>query len=288
MKKLISLSMLLLLAAGCSKNNESSLSVTFDIRYPGQTKVSGNSFESGDAAGLYMTEYSSGVALPLMLFGNAISNAALTFDGSSWASSPRVFWDKGMKYDVYGYYPYGHPTSIDEYEFSVSQDQSTSGDSSTPGGYEASDFLWAKTEGVKYPDVVRLDFSHRMSRLVVRLVKGEDFDGELPEDISVRVHGTVTDALIDLGSGAVEKSRYGGTHSLTMRKDAPDTFSAIIVPQRIERKQPLIEVLTDGVSYLLETRFVFKAGVQHCAIVTLNSDPAKVKIDIGGDIGGWN
>lgn len=151
-----------------------------------------------------------------------------------------------------------------------------------------SDFLWAKSEGVKYPDVVSLDFSHRMSRLVVKLVKGKDFSTELPDDISVLVHGTVTDALIDLGNGAVEKRRNAVTHSITMRKDGPDTFSAIIVPQRIEKKQPLIEVLTGDVSYLLETRFVFKTGVQHNAVITLSADPDKVRIDIGGEIEGWN
>ena len=287
MKKLLYLS-LLLLAAACSKTGKDELSVRFNFRYPGQAKVSGASFESGDVTGLYMTEYSSGVALPLMISGNAADNAALTFDGSLWTASPKVFWDKGMKYDVYGYYPYGAPNSTDSYGFSVQQDQSTPREGGTPGGYEMSDFLWAKSEGVKYPDVVSLDFSHRMSRLVIKLVKGKDFSAELPNDISVLVHGTVTDALIDLGNGAVEKRRNAVTHSITMRKDGPDTFSAIIVPQRIEKKQPLIEVLTGDVSYLLETRFVFKTGFQHNAVITLNADPDKVRIDIGGEIEGWN
>ncbi len=287
MKKLLYLS-LLLLAAACSKTGKDELSVRFNLIYPEQTRVSGASFESGDVTGLYMTEYSSGVALPLMISGNAADNASLTFDGSHWTASPKVFWDKGMKYDAYGYYPYGDPSSIDCCEFSVQQDQSTPRDDGTPGGYEMSDFLWAKSEGVKYPDVVSLDFSHRMSRLVIKLVKGKDFSTELPDDISVLVHGTVTDAVIDLNSGAVEKKRNAVTRSIKMRKDGPDTFSAIIVPQRIEKKQPLIEVLTGDVSYLLETRFVFKTGVQHNAAITLNADPDKVRIDIGGEIEGWN
>lgn len=287
MKKLLYLSLLLLTAA-CSKTVENELSIRFNLNYPGQTRVSGASFESGDVTGLYMTEYSSGVALPLMISGNAADNAALSFDGTLWTASPKVFWDKGMKCDAYGYYPYGAPNSMESYEFSVQQDQSSPRLGSTPGGYEMSDFLWAKSEGVKYPDVVSLNFSHRMSRLVIKLVKGKDFNTELPDDIIIRIHGTVTDALIDLNTGAVEKRRNAVTHSITMRKDGPDTFSAIIVPQRIEKKQPLIEVLTGDVSYLLETRFVFKTGVQHNAVITLNADPDKVRIDIGGEIEGWN
>ncbi len=282
----------LLLAAACTKFNgpesENPLEVRFNLLYPSQTKASAGAFESGDVTGLYMTEYTDGAASPLQVSGNAANNAALSFDGSSWTSSPKLFWDKGVKYDVYGYYPYGTPASVDDYSFRVATDQSTKGGSGELGGYEASDFLWAKTEGVKYPDVVNLTFSHKMSRLVVKLVKGEDFEGDIPDDAVVKVHSTVPDALIDLSSGAVVKDNYGTASTVTMLRNGESTFSAIIVPQRIQNKQPLVEVITSNVSYLVESRFVFKSGVQHTINITLSSDPAKVKIDIGGEINGWD
>ena len=45
-------------------------------------------------------------------------------------------------------------------------------------------------------------FAHRMSKLNVRLVRGEDYDGELPEEAEVYVHNTVPSATIDLSQGS--------------------------------------------------------------------------------------
>ncbi len=291
MKKILFIS-ILLLAAACSKSGstvEDDSQIRFNLGFSGQTRVLANTFESGDVTGLYMTEYDgSNKPTPLLASGNAVNNAALRFDGTSWATSPTLFWDKGVKYDVYGYYPYANPTSVDEFRFSVAADQSTAKTTEALGGYEASDFLWAKQTGVKYQDVVRLTFSHRMSRLVVKLVKGDDFEGDIPKDVVVKVHGTVTDAIVDLGSGVVVKDNYGKTQTITMKKENDSVFSSIIVPQRIDNRQPLIEVLTSNVSYLMESRFVFRSGIQHSINIILDSDPAKVKIEIGGEIQGWN
>ena len=283
---------MILLAAACSKSGtkvEDGTEIHFNLGFSGQTRDTANAFESGDVTGLYMTEYdSSNKPVPLQVSGNAVNNAALRFNGTSWVTSPTLYWEKGVKYDVYGYYPYSKPASVDEYRFTVATDQTTAKTSLALGGYEASDFLWAKQAGVKYPDVVNLTFSHRMSRLVVKLVKGKDFEGDMPKDVVVKVHGTVTDAIVDLGSGVVVKDNYGKAQTITMKKESDTVFSSIIVPQRIDNRQPLIEVLTNNVSYLMESRFVFRSGIQHSVNIILDSDPAKVKIEIGGEIQGWN
>ena len=97
---------LLLLAAACSKSDtavEDDSQIRFDLGFSGQTRVMANTFESGDVTGLYMTEYDGSNKPTLLLAsGNAVNNAALRFDGTSWTSSPTLFWDKGVKYDVYG------------------------------------------------------------------------------------------------------------------------------------------------------------------------------------------
>ena len=283
---------MIILAAACSKSGtavEDSTEIHFNLGFSGQTRATANTFESGDVTGLYMTEYDSqNKPVPLQVSGNAVNNAALRFNGTSWVTSPTLYWDKGVKYDVFGYYPYAKPASVDEYRFTVASDQTTAKTSGALGGYEASDFLWAKQTGVKYPDVVNLTFSHRMSRLVVNLVKGKDFEGDMPKDIVVKVHGTVTDAIVDLGSGVVVKDNYGKAQTITMKKESDTVFSSIIVPQRIDNRQPLVEVLTSNVSYLMESRFVFRSGIQHSVNIILDSDPAKVKIEIGGEIQGWN
>ena len=105
----------------------------------------------------------------LMPSGNAVNNARLTFDGEERHSRPIMWWDIDTKYDVYGYYPYASPSSVEEYRFSVKENQAAPGTETELGGYEASDFLWAKASGVSYPQKVKLQFSHRMSRIVINL-----------------------------------------------------------------------------------------------------------------------
>lgn len=293
LKQIIYLASLLVFIAGCAKPEKSmespSLEMEFDVEYPGVvSKATMTGFEAGDVIGLYMTEWADDEPVKLVASGNAINNASLTFDGDSWKSRPKTWWNVDTKYDAYGYYPYASPTSVDEYRFSVREDQSTSKDGNTLSGYEASDFLWAKTSGIFYPQKVNLKFTHKMSRLVINLVKGEDFEGEFPEDIVVKVHSVVTDAVIDLGVGVVTKDSHATTHSVTARKEAEGRYAAIIVPQNITRRQPLVEIISGSVSYLLESRLNFKSGVEHTINVTLTSDPSKVRIDIGGELQDWN
>lgn len=71
-------------------------------------------------------------------------------------------------------------------------------------------------------------------------------------------------------------------------KEAEGKYAAILVPQNITRHQPLIEILSGNVSYLLESRLNLKSGVEHKLNITLNSDTSKVRIDIGGEVQGWS
>ena len=292
MKGVLYASATVLILSGCAKIKEpdvSSMEMKFELEYPGAaTKASSYGFAKGDITGLYMTEYVNDEPSRLMASGNAVNNAMLTFDGAEWNSRPLMWWDIDTKYDVYGYYPYGSPSSVDEYRFSVREDQSAQGSGKTLGGYEASDFLWAKSSGVSYPQKVRLSFSHRMSRLVINLIKGSDFDGDLPDDIVVMVHNVVTDAVIDLGTGVVVKESRAASHSIKACNESVGHYAAIVVPQNIVHRQPLVEIVANGVSYMLDGRLDFRSGVEHTINVTMSSDPSKVRIDIGGEISGWN
>ena len=293
MKKTIYAAVAVLMMSGCSGSlgaeDTPSLEMKFELEYPGaRTKVAASGFVKGDIAGLYMTENVDGEPSVLMPSGNAVNNARLTFDGVEWHSRPIMWWDIDTKYDVYGYYPYASPSSVEEYRFSVKENQAAPGTETELGGYEASDFLWAKASGVSYPQKVKLQFSHRMSRIVINLVKGSDFDGDLPDDIVVRVHNVVTDAVIDLGTGVVVKDSRAAARSITACRESVGRYAAIVVPQNMMHRQPLVEVITGGTSYMLEGRIDFKAGTEHTVDVTLSRDPSKIRIDIGGEISGWS
>ena len=66
---------------------------------------------------------------------------------------------------------------------------------------------------------VRLSFRHRMSRLVVRLVPGDDYEGDIPEDARVYVHNTVPEATIDLSVGLVTKDAYASAETIEAKKE---------------------------------------------------------------------
>lgn len=292
MKQIIlTLAAVSLLFGGCSKSETETLNpdeMRFEAAYPTATRATGTAFEKGDAIGVYVVQYNSDIAVPLQVSGNYANNAETTFNGSAWKSAPVIYWDEG-KFDVYAYYPYAKPSSVDEYPFTVALDQSTTEEVDALSGYEASDFLWAKAEGITRMASVPLTFSHKMSKLVINLVKGKEYSGEIPVDAVVRIHNTVPVATIDLASGTVTKNSYESAQSITAKKLSDGVYGAIIVPQRLDTKRPLVEVLSKGVSYLIESSFVFKTGTQHTINITLNNNPDQVKIEIGGEIeGGWD
>lgn len=86
------------------------------------------------------------------------------------------------------------------------------------------------------------------------------------------------------------QSSASGRKTITMRQLDTDTFDAIVVPQFIERRTPLVEITMDGIAYLLETSMSFRPGKQHTITVTLNTSPdqEKIEIQIDGEVGDWN
>lgn len=281
-----------LLLASCDKAEDIAVddgSIRFVMQYPSATRATETSFEQGDKIGLFLTEYTGETPAPLQISGNWANNVAATLEGTEWVTAKKIFWSDN-RMDAYGYYPYMSLTSVDEQPFSIALDQSTERTGDQLGGYEASDFLWAKTEGVNQStETVTLQFSHRCSKLVIQLVKGPSYEGELPDSATVYIHNVVPTATIDLATGAVTKDIFGEVATVKARKVNNATYEAIMIPQRIESRRPFIEIVVNNISYLLEDTFQFKAGMQHTLSLVINSNPDQVSVDIGGEIvGGWN
>lgn len=274
-----------LVMAGCTKT-ETQFKGTGQMRLapclPG-TKATDTSFENGDAIGTYVVEYADGTPSPLQISGNWSSNAKATFDGSNWSVSPTIWWKDDAKFDVYAYYPYDEQQrSVDSYLFSVQKDQ-------RDAGFTKSDLMWAKTGGVtRSENPVTLNFSHKLSRLDINLIKGADYEGDLPSEVEVKVMGTTGTALLDIETGDVEKNPYGTEADIIAHKNGIGSYSAIIVPQKILNQIPLVEIVAGDVSYLVSSRFIFESGKRHTLNITLSSDPNKVIINIGGGIEDWN
>lgn len=286
----IGFALALLALVACADDNEPQYKdarhtpMTFEVTHPSQTRATATNFEGGDRIGLYVAQADA----PLEIGGNLVNNEALTYNGSLWTAAHTLYWDEGT-YNAYAYYPYIQGvSSIDDQPFSVATDQSTAKTATALGGYEASDLLFATSKGIKASaSPINLTFKHIMSKLKIRLVKGEDFEGEMPTTAQVYVHNTVPTATIDLQAGMATRYVKGTQQTITAHQDDDYVFSAILVPQRVENRQPLVEVVMKGVSYMYESKFVFKPGVEHLVNLIITNNPDNVKIEIGGEVENW-
>ncbi len=247
--------------------------------HPGAlTRATDTAFEASDQVGVYVTEANTAIQIG----GNEVNNELFIYNGTSWSSSHKVYWNKGS-HDIYAYYPYSETVNdVEEYAFEVQTDQSTA------AGLTKSDFLWASKKRVTASgNAVAMTFAHKLTSVVVLLEKGEDYTGDISKDTEVYIHSTVAKAVIDLSTGDAAKDSYSGTSSIKALQKSATEYTAIVVPQNITSRRPLVEVISRGVSYLMESKISLKPGYRHTFIVTLDKNPEQTKIEIGGEIAGW-
>lgn len=278
MKKILFFAMAAMAAVSCSKDDSAldSNIIRFNLGFQ-ETKATATSFEAGDAVSLYAVEYDGTTKMPLQVSGNYLNNERLSFNGTSWSSDRDLYWSSNSC-DFYAYYPYQSGVkSIEAHPFAVATDQSAE-------GYEESDLLYAFAENCSRTDgTVNLQFQHMMSKLIVNIVKGEKFEGNIPDDIVAHVYNTNVECTVNFTTGSVEKNAFGAKRTITMNKNSNQQFEAVVVPQNLERKTPLIELTMGGIAYLLETSLSFRAGYVHTITVTLNTSPDQEQIEISID-----
>lgn len=230
------------------------ITLSGEINQVSVTRVNDNGFCDGDVMGVYIVDYDGNTPGTLQVSGNRGDNVRHTFDEANykWNSAYDLYWkDKHTHIDVYGYYPFGSPESIDAYGFTVQRDQSTSSENGSMGGYEASDFLWGKAENVApTTSVVRLSMSHRMANARVTLVEGTGFEaGEwVKTEKTVLVTNLCREATINLADGTVTQN--GGIESTaTIPSRVNDEWRAIVVPQSVAAGTTLFSITIGGVPY---------------------------------------
>lgn len=267
-------------------NGEGRMEMRLTMEHPGATRATATAFEAGDRIGLYVVADS----IKLSPADNLLNNVALTYTGTgqAWSSRYPLYWDKGS-YNLYAYYPHTLSVkSVTDMPFAVSTDQSTPRSGSTPGGYEASDLLYAARKRVAATDEpVVLTFRHLMSHLTIRLIKGEDCEDDLPTNARVYVLGTVPEATIDLAYGEATKNPRVQERAIRARQRSDYVYEAIVVPQRIQYRTPLVEVEMGGISYVFEDIIHFKAGTDHLVNIVINEDPEKTEMNISGEVDKW-
>lgn len=292
MKRLAYISIIsLLAAAGCQKETLSETSCDEILFEAGvlQTKATDSAFESGDRMSVWAVEYNGDVQMPLQISGNFLNNESLQFNGTKWNGERTLYWS-ASPCDFYAVYPYQTISSVEEQPFSLCVDQNSEESQATLGGYEESDLMFASATKVSHGQTVNLKFKHMMSHCVVNLVKGEKFEGDIPKDAVVHIYNTVTDAKVNIAKGTLEKDPFGKRKTITMKKVSDTSFEAVIIPQHIETRTPLIEVTMGGIAYLLEYSISFKPSYTHIINLTLNTSPDQemIEINIDPSTNNWN
>lgn len=239
---------------GGKLNSEDRIQLSGDITQLSVTRVNDSGFCDGDVMGVYVVDYDGGTPGTLKPSGNRGDNVRHTYEEACnhWNSAYDLFWkDKHTHIDVYGYYPFANPESIDDYQFEVQKDQSKISEDGEMGGYEASDFLWGKVGDVApTTNVIRLPLSHRMSNARVTLIQGSGFaEGEWANtEKIVLAPNLMRKASINLANGEVKPA--GSVESTaTIPSRVGDEWRTIVVPQTLKASTTLFSITIGGVPY---------------------------------------
>ena len=252
-----------MLLTGCSddffgdkteQHDSNRIQLSGDIDQLAVTRVNDNGFCNGDVMGVYIVDYEGNKPGTLKVNGNRGDNVRHTFDEPNykWNSAYDLFWkDKHTHIDVYGYYPFANPESIEDYQFEVQKDQSKATENGEMGGYEASDFLWGKVSDVApTTSVIRLPMAHRMSNARVTLIQGSGFaEGEWANLEKIVLTANVArKASINLSTGDI-KTAGAVENTMTIPSRTNDEWRTIVVPQTVAAGTTLFSITISGVPY---------------------------------------
>ena len=221
------------------------------------TKVTAEGFETGDALGLYAVNYENGNQTPgtLLAEGNQADHVKYIFSYENWQWTPvkKVYYkDINTNVDLYVFYPHAEPESVEAYNFEVRKDQSTPRVQNNMGGYEASDFLWAKAENIAPTEgKIKITLDHKMAGVHIKLTEGTGFqEGEFALiEKHVSAVGTTRKAAINMATGEVTPVGGAQSDGIQMCPQTDGTFRAIIVPQTVAAGTSLFKFTVGGMVY---------------------------------------
>ena len=260
---LLMAAMALTLVQGCSFEEigvepDAPQSVTHKVQIYGEvhqqpaTRVAvDDGFCTGDVVGVYLVNYDGATPGTLKVEDNQADNVKFTFnENGEWVSEYDIYYkDNETNVDMYGYYPYAEPTSIEAYPFEVARDQSKGVEHGQMATYEASDFLWAKKTNVAPTSAkVILTFKHMMSSARVRFSQGSGWDDAAEYAAvtkEVLVTSTIRKSTINLSTGVVTPEGEAPLTGIVPMNDNGD-FRAIVVPQTVPAGQTLLTLTIDG------------------------------------------
>lgn len=265
-------------------NSGDKIVIAGEIIQQSRVRINDGGFCNGDEVGIYITDYVDGKPGTLLDEGNRADHVRHTYDeaNNQWVPSRDIYWkDKYTHVDVYGFYPYADPVSVKAYAFEVQQDQKSPAESGRMGGYEASDFLWAKaTDAAPTEKIIRLRFKHQMAGVRVTLTEGPGWDaGEWAQaQKQVLVQNTVRKSEINLADGTIRPVGGAPENGIIPLFDGTD-YRAVVIPQNIAAQASLFTVTVNNETYQFKKPEVFNylSGKLHNFTIQV-----KKRTDTGG------
>lgn len=285
-------SLLLPLASGCAEyslkdepgGNAGDIPLNLGAAYPVATKATDLGFEDGDEMGVYVLDYEDGTRQEINASSIHAANICFRYSqqSDSWTGSSTLYWTSAdTPADIIAYYPYtAGIANGKELAFSVDKRQDSAGEGIEKGGYEKSDFLWAKS-GKTMPTeaCVNLTFGHVLAAVRVTLLEGSGFaSGEWSElEKSVLVSNTSPNARIDLSDGSVAVTEASPVNILPFKHN--DDWRAVVVPQTVGAGKDLLVIEVGNSLYRMkkDAVFTYSQGKMHPFTITVN------KKSSGGD-----
>lgn len=263
----------------CSENtfhmsdpvSQKEIQVAASIDQENVTRVNDTGFAVGDNIGVYVVDYKDGNPNTLKNSGNHADNVKFTFNQNGWSSVTHLYWtDDKTSVDAYSYYPFMESVSdVNSIPFDVERRQDTDASGQDIGGYEKSDFLWAKATNARPLTTIMLHHQHLMAGVQLSLIEGEGFNGDWASlEKAVTVINTRLSSNIDLQTGQVSVNESCSPNSIIPYRN-DNEWRCVVVPQTIDAYETLIQIVIGGELYSFsrpETTVYPSGKISHFAI----------------------
>ena len=250
--------------------------ITLNCGITASSRATDYGYENQDTIGLYVVNYKGNAPGTLQSTGNHVDNIGFTYNGT-WEPDVDIYWkDDKTKADFYCYFPYGTPSDLTSYAFSIKEDQSTE------QAYKDSEFLYGKTSGVAPTEkAVVITTNHIFSCAVVTVQPGNGFTTEslAKANVSIKINNIRTGASIDLIKGTATATGIGKTITPLKTGDSY-SYKALIVPQTISADN-FITVYVDGRDFNLKKEITFVGGRRYSIPVTVSKTSYGINVNIG-------
>ncbi len=275
--------------SGCSKMETQSegLPIRISASLNVYTRATDNSFEQGDALGLYLVKWTSGTPGILQGTGNYGDNLSFSLTSSGWQTSTTAKYPQdGEKLDFYAYHPYVSSSALDGEGYRVHR---AATDQRQESAYKGSDLLMASASGVSAGTAaVHLQFSHMLSKMEIELKAGEGLTLEELTKATITIKGVKTSGKVHLSSKAYQTDETKedviahGTFSLAAGGEKLTGVSAIVYPQEIASGAELIEIGLGEEKYLFTTTkpITLQAGYKSIFTITLSRNSLSVETGV--------